>query len=125
MPRSHRFSACPNTVTMILRGMSFTRLFPGRRRTGKVETGIATVLVVLGGFALAGPAGLLAWSENLSLRDERQAELAELRAERDALRNRVALLDPDGVDPDMAGELIRGQLNVVAPGEVIVRFDED
>ena len=105
--------------------MGFTRILPQRRRASKVETGVATVLVVLGGFAVAGPAGLLAWSENLSLRDQRQAELAELRAERDALRNRVALLNPEGVDPDMAGELIRGQLNVVAPGEVIVRFEED
>ena len=119
------FTPCPETLIVILGLMGFTRILPQRRRASKVETGVATVLVVLGGFAVAGPAGLLAWSENLSLRDQRQAELAELRAERDALRNRVALLDPEGVDPDMAGELIRGQLNVVAPGEVIVRFEDD
>ena len=96
-----------------------------RRPRSRLETGAFGVLIVLGGFAIAGPAGLLAWSENLSLRDQRQAELAELKAERDALRNRVALLNPEAVDPDMAGELVRQQLNVVAPGEVVVRFDED
>jgi hypothetical protein len=36
------------------------------------------------------------------------------------LRNRVALLDPRHVDPDLAGELLRKNLNVAHPDEVIM-----
>ncbi len=78
----------------------------------------------MGGLAIAGPSGLLSWSENLRLLDQRQEHLAELTKERDALRNRVALLDPDNADPDMVGELLRSQLNVVHPDEVVIRLDD-
>ena len=81
-------------------------------------------LLVLGGLALAGPSGILAWSENLRLLDQRQAQLAELQEERAALENKVALLHPDHADPDMVGELLRSQLNVVHPDEVVVKIDE-
>jgi cell division protein FtsB len=50
----------------------------------------------------------------------RQAELVRLRAERDQLKNRVGLLDPRHVDPDLAGELMRRDLNVVHPDEVVM-----
>ena len=56
-------------------------------------------LLVMGGFAIAGPSGLLAWSENLRVLDQREAQLAKLQAERHALENRVALLDPNAADP--------------------------
>lgn len=103
-----------------------------RRRTltaiqrQKLTQGMALVaLLLMGGFAIAGPAGLLAWSDNLRLLDEREAQLAQLEAERAALENRVALLDPDRADPDLVGELLRRQLNVVHPNEVVIRFDEE
>jgi cell division protein FtsB len=51
---------------------------------------------------------------------KRKIELAKLQKERDALRNRQLLLDRDNVDPDLAGELMRKELNVVAPDEVVV-----
>lgn len=82
------------------------------------------VLLVMGGFAVAGPSGLLAWSENLRLLDQRQAQLATLEAEGEALRNRVALLDPEAADADMVGELLRSQLNVVHPNEVVIKLDD-
>ena len=50
----------------------------------------------------------------------RQAQLTVLERQRDELRNRVGLLDPRHVDPDMADELARQRLNVVRPDEVIV-----
>jgi len=76
-------------------------------------------LLVLGGLALAGPYGFIAWGENLSLLDKRQAQIAEIEKERADLKNRVALLDPNHVDPDMASELVRSDLNVVHPDEYI------
>src|SRR5690348_5685603 len=76
-------------------------------------------LLVLGGLALAGPYGFIAWGENLSLLDKREAQIAQLQKERADLRNRVALLDPNHVDPDMASELVRRDLNVVHQDEFV------
>ena len=73
--------------------------------------------------ALVGPTGLRALSDADGLLEKRQAELAEISAERDRIANRVELLDPDNVDPDLAGELVRSNLNVVHPDEVVVPRD--
>jgi len=77
-------------------------------------------LLVLAGLALAGPYGLLAWSENLSLLEQRQQQIAALEAERDDLKNSVALLDPDHVDPDLSTELVRRNLNVAQEDEYVL-----
>lgn len=99
---------------------------PGReatlvdRREKRVQVAALCWLLLLGGMALAGPSGVLAWGENLSLLEKREAQIVALKAERDELTNIVALLDPDHVDPDLAGELVRKNLNVVHPDEVVI-----
>ena len=80
-------------------------------------------LLLLGGMALAGPSGLLAWSENNRLLAQHQKELKQLRVQRDDLKNRVALLDPRHADPDLAGELLRSNLNVIHPDEMVMLVD--
>lgn len=75
------------------------------------------------GVAIAGPSGLIAWRENAQLREQRNAQLAALVERRDMLRHRVALLNPDQADPDLVTELIRKNLNVVHPDEVIINLD--
>ncbi|MBW8754947.1 MAG: septum formation initiator [Sphingomonadales bacterium] len=83
--------------------------------------GVALVcLLVLTGFSLAGPSGILAWAENQRLLAERRSEVVQLVKERDELRNRVALLDPRHMDPDLAGELLRSNLNVAHPDEMVM-----
>ncbi|NBW76624.1 MAG: septum formation initiator family protein [Sphingomonadaceae bacterium] len=77
-------------------------------------------LLFLLGIALAGPSGILAWSEYNRTLAEQQNQLEKLKAERDVLKNRVGLLNPDHVDPDMAGELLRKDLNVVHPDEMVI-----
>lgn len=77
-------------------------------------------LLVLGAVAIAGPSGVLAWSENARALERDRAEIARLTAARDALRNRVDLLDPRHADPDLVGELLRRDLNVAHPDEVIL-----
>ncbi|WP_275229976.1 FtsB family cell division protein [Novosphingobium album (ex Liu et al. 2023)] len=77
-------------------------------------------LLVMGGFLLAGPSGLIAWSENQQMLEQRRTEIARLTFERDALRNRVNLLDPRHADPDLAGELLRSDLNVAHPDEMVM-----
>ncbi len=77
-------------------------------------------LLLMAGLVLVGPSGLLAWGENQRLLEQRRAELAALKAERDDLRNRVALLNPRNADPDLTGELLRSNLNVVHPDEMVM-----
>lgn len=82
-------------------------------------------LCLLGGLAIAGPSGLYAWYENTQLREQRAERLAALTAQRDRLQHRVNLLDPSQADPDLVGELIRENLNVLHPDEVIVTLEDN
>jgi cell division protein FtsB len=82
-------------------------------------------LLLLAGFAVAGPTGLLAWSENATALEQRKAEIAELTAKRDGLRNRVMLLDPEAADPDLASELVRDQLGVMREDEVVLTLEDE
>ncbi len=77
------------------------------------------VLLVLAGFAIAGPTGLLAWNENSQALQQREAQIAALEGQRDALKNRVDLLDPRSADPDLASELVRRDLGVMHEDEVV------
>ena len=83
------------------------------------------VLVVLTVSAIAGPTGLLAWAENGEALEQRKARIAVLTEKRDALRNRVALLDPNGADPDLVSELIREDLGVIHPDEIVVTLEDE
>lgn len=82
------------------------------------------LLLVLAGFAIAGPTGLLAWNENAQALEQREAQIAALVEKRDALKNRVDLLDPDAADPDLASELVRGDLGVMHEDEVVITLPE-
>ncbi len=104
--------------------MNLPAAAPLRDRDKLKQFGALAYLLALGGLALAGPYGFVAWGENLSLLDKREAQIKQLEAERADLKNRVALLDPNHVDPDMAGELIRGDLNVVHPDEYIYQLHD-
>jgi cell division protein FtsB len=101
---------------------------PSRRRfplpARRSESLALLALLAMAGLAIAGPSGIFAWSENLRLRDARQAHLARLEIETAHLRNRVELLDPAHADPDLAGELVRSQMGVVHPDEVVVKIEE-
>jgi cell division protein FtsB len=86
----------------------------------------ALALLIVGtfaGHAIAGPNGLLAWGGYHRALKERQAELAKLEQEKAQLRHRSKLLDPRKADPDMADELVRKDLGLVRPDEVIVPLD--
>lgn len=89
-------------------------------RNGLTESMALVALLVMGAFAVAGPSGLLAWSENAHALEIRQKEVAQLTAERDRLQNRVNLLDPRHADPDLVGELLRSDLNVAHPDELVI-----
>ncbi|WP_246450617.1 FtsB family cell division protein [Sphingomonas rhizophila] len=86
----------------------------------------ALAVIVVGNFAtyaVAGPNGLLAWGGYSRTLAERKAELARLEQHRKELRHRSALLSPDNADPDMAEELVRRDLGLVRPDEVVLPLE--
>ena len=86
----------------------------------------ALAVIIVGtfaGHAIAGPNGILAWGGYHRALKERQAELVQLQQERAQLRHHSDLLDPRKADPDMADELVRKDLGLVRPDEVIVPLD--
>ena len=103
--------------------MNRTAAYPGNRREKMTQGAALACLLVLGGLALAGPSGVLAWGEYSRMLEDREAQIAELETERDELANRVALLDPDHADPDLVGELLRENFGVAHPDEVMIAID--
>ncbi|MFL6764232.1 MAG: FtsB family cell division protein [Sphingomicrobium sp.] len=86
----------------------------------------ALALIIVGtfaGHAIAGPNGILAWGSYHRALAQRQAELQQIEQQRVQLKHRSDLLDPRKADPDMADELVRKDLGLVRPDEVIVPLD--
>lgn len=78
------------------------------------------VIANFAGYALLGSNGLLVWGDTKRQLAQKTAELARLDDTKAYLVHRNALLDPRKVDPDLADEMVRGQLGVVRPDEVVV-----
>ncbi len=78
------------------------------------------VLVFFGAYAVLGPNGVLALGDYKRQIVQRERAYAALDQRRTMLKNRVALLDPRHANPDMVDELVRKELNVAHPDEVIV-----
>jgi cell division protein FtsB len=99
-----------------------------RRSVGLIRRAAAPALALLvvgtfAGHAVAGPNGLMAWGGYNRDLNQRKVELARLDDERVQLRHRSALLDPRKADPDMADELVRRDLGLVRPDEVIIPLE--
>lgn len=84
----------------------------------------AAVLIAIGFFgynAVLGPTGVMAAKGFRAELEAKQVEYASLDKKRAEIRNRVNLLDQKhGADPDLVDELVRKDLNVTRPDEVIV-----
>ncbi len=84
----------------------------------------ALALTLMGFFAyhaVMGPNGVLALKDVKVEVAARNVELAALEKRRAVLQNHVVLLaGKKGADPDMVEELLRKQLNVARPDEIIV-----
>lgn len=97
------------------------RITSPKERT--VQATALACLLILGGLAVVGPSGLLSWSESLRQLDQRNAQIAKLKHERDELKIAVDALNPNHADPDLASELIRRDLNVVRSDEIVLSLD--
>lgn len=82
------------------------------------------IIANFAGYAVAGSNGVLSWGDYRRQKQDRQVELAQLEAERARLAHRADLLDPRRADPDLADELVRKELGLVRPDEVIVAIEE-
>ena len=89
----------------------------------RIRIAVLGYLLLLGGLAIAGPTGLLAWGENERLLEQRHLQVAKLEARQADLENKVRLLDPDNADPDLVGELLRERMGVAHPDEIVVELD--
>jgi cell division protein FtsB len=76
------------------------------------------------GYAIFGANGLLSLGDYRRLKEDRSVELAALSEERARLRHRAELLDPRKADPDLADEMVRRQLGLVRPDEVIIQIED-
>jgi len=74
------------------------------------------------GYAVVGSNGILSWGDYRRMKDDRKIELSQLEQERDRLAHRARLLDPRRADPDLADEMVRSQLGLVRPDEVIIQL---
>jgi cell division protein FtsB len=72
------------------------------------------------GYAIVGDNGVFSWGDYRRLKSERIVELAQLQEERARLDHRSKLLDPRKADPDLADEMVRSELGLVRPDEVII-----
>jgi len=94
---------------------------PNRER--RTQSLAIIALLVVGAMAIAGPTGFSSWMESRALLEKRQVEISKLEAENASLSNQVALLDPEQADPDFVGELLRSNLNVTHPDDVVIILD--
>ena len=76
------------------------------------------------GYAVLGSNGVLSWGDYRQMKTVKALELAQLEEKKARLAHRAMLLDPRRVDPDLADELVRSELGLVAPGEVIIPLED-
>jgi cell division protein FtsB len=76
------------------------------------------------GYAIVGTNGILSWGDYRRVKNERAVQLAQLEAEKSRLTHRAQLLDPRRADPDLAEEMVRTELGLVRPDEVIINIDD-
>jgi len=92
------------------------------RRAAWPAAGMLVIAYFLGA-AIVGENGVLAWGDYRRAKAQESAQLAQLEAERARLAHRSQLLDPAHADPDLVEELVRRNLGLVRPDEVILPAD--
>jgi cell division protein FtsB len=79
-----------------------------------------TVIGFFAAYALFGANGVLAWGDYSQRLEAKTVELASLATEKEQLANRVSLLNPNRANPDIVDELVRRELGLAQPDEVII-----
>ncbi|MCU6453447.1 septum formation initiator family protein [Sphingomonas sp. A2-49] len=103
-------------MARVIRRSTFHKVM---RRAALPALGL-TIMAFFGAYAVLGPNGMLAYGDYKKQLARREKQFSALDQRRAVLKNRVALLDPDHANPDMVDEMVRKELNVAHPDEVIV-----
>ena len=82
------------------------------------------IIANFAGYAVVGENGVLSWGDYRRQKAERAVVLARLEAEKARLAHRADLLDPRSADPDLVEEMVRSQMGLVRPDEVIIPLDQ-
>lgn len=91
-----------------------------------IPTLILTVVIAYFGYhAMTGDQGVLNWLVVEAEIDAVEIELAQARAERQALETTAARLRSDSLDLDYVEERARDLLNVAHPRDIIVDIEPD
>ncbi|MEO9874870.1 MAG: septum formation initiator family protein [Anderseniella sp.] len=72
--------------------------------------------------ATKGPRSLENHAQQVAKLEAREADLAKVRARRDAIEARVKLMRPESVDPDMASQLVREKLGYEKVNSIVVNL---
>ncbi len=99
------------------------RILPQLRSAGMPALAII-FMGFFGYYAVMGPNGLLAYRDYQRQIAARKLEFAQLDKSRAEIANRVVLLDPRHVDPDLADEVTRAKLGVVKPNEHVYELPQ-
>ena len=102
--------------------MAKSKTFWINLRAAAAPAAALIVVAFFGGYALFGANGALAWGDYSRQLKDRQEQLARVEKARGELANRVVLLDPKHANRDLAEELVRRDLGLVQPGEVVIRL---
>ena len=109
-------------IDMLARVTDGLRQIRGRHWLLLFAYGLA---IYFGYHAVVGSRGLLAWRQLNQDIAATEQELAAVRAERQALEEKVRRLRPDSLDPDLIDELARRHLSLAGPLDVIILLDEE
>lgn len=89
-----------------------------------MRSALPALCVAVGGYfafhAVSGPTGFIAWRDYKVQRARLEAAVKVSEEQQVALQRRLVLLDRSRVDPDLADELVRRNLDLVKPDEVVV-----
>ena len=91
-------------------------------RGAAVPAACLTLIAYFAYHAVEGGTGLLAWGGYKAERARLETQVQSMAQRKAELDRRIALLNPRKVDPDYADELVRGNLGVVRPDEVVVEL---
>ncbi len=70
-----------------------------------------------------GDRGLTAWLNLNQQVAAKRAEAKTVAARRKALQNKVRMLHPETIDPDLLDERARRMLNYGRPGDIVIPYD--
>ncbi len=87
-----------------------------------VFAGCVAMLSFFHWHAFKGPRSLDNHAQQVAKLQAREADLAKVRAKRDAVEARVKLMRPESVDPDLASQLVREKLGYEKVNSIVVNL---